>query len=322
MTVSLIKRTVIGSFPKLSSDIVEAIKLAAKIQLKNGIHIISDGEQRFDMINYFRQIPGLKGENKLHIGGKIKPMADVETFYKIIDFKILKSYLEEIGRGDVKIKTSITGPVTLGFTCAINGINYYSSILDENIYYDLANALIPIMNRLLELNSFIQIDEPGISSGFIPPKKAVEIINFMISNLVIESNDFDKISIHICGDLTRIKGLMDEILKLKVKTLSLAFSGRKEKDNINLINKEKLELFNKNLGVGCASVTVKDLSEVDSIEKIFDLVKAIIEKVGLGNIAYFHPDCGLREVPIKVAEEILYRINLATEKLDCSQLPT
>ncbi len=249
-------------------------------------------------------------------------MAEVETFYKITDFKILKSYLEEIGRDDVKIKTSITGPVTLGFTCAINGINYYSSIFDENIYYDLANALIPIMNRLLELNSFIQIDEPGISSGFIPPKKAVEIINFMVSNLMVESNDFGKISIHICGDLTRIKGLMDEILKLKVKTLSLAFSGRKEKGNINLIDKEKLELFNKNLGVGCASVTARNLNEVDSVEKIFNLIKEIIGKINLSNIAYFHPDCGLREVSIEIAEEILYRIKLATEKLDCSQLPT
>jgi len=318
----LIKRTVIGSLPKLSNDIVEAIKLAANIQLKNGIHIISDGEQRFDMINYFNQIPGLKGEKRLYISGKIKPMENVETFYKIVDFKILKSYLEEIGRSDVKIKTSITGPITLGFICAMNGLNYYSSIFDENIYYDLSNALKPIINRLLELNSFVQIDEPGISSGFIDPKKSIEILNFMLSNLTIESKDFEKISIHICGDLTRIKGLMDEILKLKVKTLSLAFSGKKEKGNINLINKEKLEFFNKNLGVGCASVTVRNINEVDSIEKIFNLIKEIVNKVGLSNIAYFHPDCGLKEVPIEIADEILHRIKTATEKLNCSNLPT
>ncbi|MEM2680189.1 MAG: hypothetical protein QW693_02745 [Candidatus Bathyarchaeia archaeon] len=318
----MIKRTVIGSFPKLSNNIVEAIKLAANIQLKNGVHIISDGEQRFDMINYFKQIPGLKGENKLYIGGKIKPMVNVETFYKIEDFKILKKYLEKINRKDVEVKTSITGPITLGFTCAINGINYYNGIFDENIYYDLSSALTPIINRLLELNSFVQIDEPGISSRFIDPKKAVEIINFMLSKLTINSSDLEKISIHICGDLTQIKGLLDEILRLKVKTLSLAFSGRKEKENINLINREKLELFNKNLGVGCASVTARSLNEVDSIEDIYSLIKKVIDKIGLSNIAYFHPDCGLREVSIEVAEEILYRIKVATEKLNCSELPT
>ncbi|MEM2843094.1 MAG: hypothetical protein QXZ53_04365 [Candidatus Bathyarchaeia archaeon] len=317
----MIKRTVIGSFPKFSSSIKEAIKLAANFQLKNGIHIISDGEQRFDMINYFKQIPGLKGEDKLYIGGKIKPMKNIDEFYKIADFKILKNYINKIGKSDVNIKTAVTGPVTLGLTCAINKIKYYSSIFDQEIYYDLSNALKPIISRLLELNSFVQIDEPGVSGGFINPKKATEILNYMISDLTFNANNLEKLSIHICGDLTRIPNLINEILKLKVKTLSLAFSGRKERGNIDLINKEKFKLFNKALGVGCASVTARTLSEVDSIDQIFNLVKAVAVKTGLSNIAYFHPDCGLKEVSIDVAEEILYRVKIATEKLNSSQLP-
>jgi methionine synthase II (cobalamin-independent) len=317
----LIKRTVVGSFPRFSNDIKEAIKLAANFQLKNSIHIISDGEQRFDMINYFKQIPGLTGENKLYIGGKIKPMKNVDEFYKIVDFKILKNYLNKINRSDVSVKTAITGPVTLGLTCAINSVKYYSSIFDQEIYYDLSNALKPIIIRLLELNSFVQIDEPGISGGFMEPKKAIEILNYMLLDLTLNESELEKISIHMCSDLTRIPGLMDEILKLKVKTLSLAFSGNKEKKNINLINKEKFEFFNKTLGVGCVSVAAKNLNEVDSINKIFNLIKNVTIKIGLNNIAYFHPDCGLKEVSIDVAEEILYRFKIATEKLNSSKFP-
>jgi len=273
------------------------------------------------MINYFKQIPGLEGEDKLYIGGKIKPMKNIDESYKIVDFKILKNYINKTGRSDVNIKTAVTGPVTLGLTCAINKIKYYSSIFDEEIYYDLSDALKPIISRLLELDSFVQIDEPGIAGGFMNPKKAIEILNYMLSDLAFNANNLERLSAHICGDLTRIPNLIDEVLKLKVKTLSLAFSGRKERGNINLINKEKFKLFNKSLGVGCASVAARTLSEVDSIDQIFNLIKAVAVKVELSNIAYFHPDCGLKEASIDVAEEILYRIKIATERLNCSQLP-
>ena len=60
-----IERTVIGSFPRqLSTDsFIKAIKDVVDLQLEYGIEIITDGEQRYNMIQYFEQIPGLERKN-------------------------------------------------------------------------------------------------------------------------------------------------------------------------------------------------------------------------------------------------------------------
>lgn len=279
------------------------------------------------MIRYFKQIPGLEeGYRGLYVGGKIRPMKSVGDFYKIKDYLLVKDRLQTLGLSDVEVKISVTGPVTLGVTCAANAIKHYKGILDQDLYRDLSDALSPIIDELLRLGSLVQIDEPGISSGFMEPGRAVEIVNYMISGLSNLPKGFKGLSAHICGDLTKIKGLVSELLKLKVETLSFAFRGKAEGKNLSAIDKEPLESSKKFLGVGCVSVTAREPADVDSVEQILETAKRIVDKVGLRNVAYFHPDCGLRGVSVEVAERILHRLKLATEKLEsflnCSQLPT
>ena len=132
------KRTVIGSFPSALSkfSIDAAVKRVVDLQLKYGVEVITDGEQRGSLIDYFEQIPGLgKKAGRPAILGKIKPMEDPKMFYKIVDCKRVFSYLSDIGRDDVKVKITITGPITLGFTYAVSGAKPYSGFLDLSLIH-------------------------------------------------------------------------------------------------------------------------------------------------------------------------------------------
>jgi methionine synthase II (cobalamin-independent) len=52
-----IEKTVVGSFPKSDSPVEKAIREIVDLQLNYGIDLITDGEQRSNMIQYFEQIP-------------------------------------------------------------------------------------------------------------------------------------------------------------------------------------------------------------------------------------------------------------------------
>ncbi|MBS7623013.1 hypothetical protein KEJ39_04985, partial [Candidatus Bathyarchaeota archaeon] len=54
-----LRKTVVGSFPRLPFGIDQAIRAVIDLQLQAGMDIVSDGEQRADMITYFKEIPGL-----------------------------------------------------------------------------------------------------------------------------------------------------------------------------------------------------------------------------------------------------------------------
>jgi len=65
--------TVIGSYPLRYSELgKEAITLSVKDQLEAGIDLASDGQTRYDMIEYFaRAIPGYSYIRGSAIEGKI-----------------------------------------------------------------------------------------------------------------------------------------------------------------------------------------------------------------------------------------------------------
>jgi methionine synthase II (cobalamin-independent) len=112
----LIETSVVGSFPKFEGSLDEAINEVVKLQLDYGIDVISDGEQRGSMISYFEQLSGLeKVGSSLRIVSKVGPIKDeLDSFYKIVDFKRTKTILKDLGREDIKVKVTFTGPFTLG----------------------------------------------------------------------------------------------------------------------------------------------------------------------------------------------------------------
>ena len=170
-----IERTVIGSFPRQldSYSLIKDIRKVVDLQLAYDIDIITDGEQRGGMIEYFEQIPGLgKTDGSLKIVGKIRPMDNLDNFHKFFDYKMVKSYLASRNREDIKVKITLTGPITLGFTCAFGGIRHYKNYRDERLYSDLSEALIPLAEKSLDIGGHLQIDEPGVSGRYVSPKFA------------------------------------------------------------------------------------------------------------------------------------------------------
>ncbi|GBC75627.1 5-methyltetrahydropteroyltriglutamate--homocysteine methyltransferase [archaeon HR06] len=301
-------KTVIGSFPpKKGLKLEEAIKEIIDLQLKYNIDIVSDGEQRYDIIGYFYQLKGIaKKRYGLGIESRIEPLEDVKEFVKVKDFEFVKNYLKSIGREDVKIKVTITGPITLGFSLALNGLGNYSSIRDLRIYEDTAEALKPILNFFLKKECYLQIDEPSLSTRVIDPKEAAKFVNLALEDY------HERLIIHVCGSLSR--EILNSLTNIKVKTISLAFSGPMEKSNINLIEKDLFK--EKKLGFGCVSVLAMKEEEVEEIEVIENRIRKIVEKLSLENISFIHPDCGLRSNSERVAEKILKNMSLACKNLE------
>lgn len=301
-----ILRTVVGSFPVKNIPLEKAILEIVEMQLKYGINIVSDGEQRADMIGYFENIPGLeRNQRGLYIKSKILPPQDVSNFTKFKDAETVKRYLDGKGMHDVGLKVTVTGPITLGFSTAINGLNYYSSIRDTNIYMDFANALRPIIEEVYRRDFYLQIDEPALSARVIDSKVGVSIINSMLQNLPSTFKD-KKTLLHVCGQLN--PKIFSDLLNIDLRVLSLAFSTPNVEKNIELLDKQMLHDAGKKLGVGCISVQVSSLENIDSIEVILRRLSKIRDKIGIEYFAFVHPDCGLRALNDEIAETILDRM--------------
>ncbi|HJX22965.1 MAG TPA: hypothetical protein VJ574_00955 [Candidatus Bathyarchaeia archaeon] len=302
-----LKITTIGSFPPCGGDIQNAIQEVIALQRRCDIDILSDGEQRMDMIGYFSSaIPGLDFKNGLSsIKGKIKSMPNIGDFSKVKDLKFIKSLVPES-----EIKISITGPVTLGFMCSFGGVSApYSDMRDKKLYVDLVEPLRQLVTELSRLGAYVQIDEPGLSQGFMEPVEAVRLIDSVATHCV-----YDKTSVHVCGNL-RTYDLIGHLLKLKnIGILSHAFAGETERGNIELVSRKSFSECGKRLGLGCIAVTPTKTDAVDKPNEVADLIRRIRKKLGEDRIAYLHPDCGLRASPTNVVEKILQNLKLGMEE--------
>ncbi|MGZ4849934.1 MAG: hypothetical protein ACXV2C_00980, partial [Candidatus Bathyarchaeia archaeon] len=153
-----IETTVVGSFPKSDRPLENAIREIVDLQLYYGIDLITDGELRRNMIQYFEQIPGLERlDDGLKIVGKIEPIKrnKIDEFYKINDYRKVKSILESLGKESVKVKITITGPMTLGTTCALADIEstmkHYNLDQEESLFSDFSRALLPLVQEALNI---------------------------------------------------------------------------------------------------------------------------------------------------------------------------
>ncbi|MEM4251168.1 MAG: hypothetical protein QW828_04990 [Candidatus Bathyarchaeia archaeon] len=305
-----LRKTVVGSFPRLPFGIDQAIRAVIDLQLRAGIDIVSDGEQRADMITYFEDIPGLgRCAKGLAVTSKISAPQNPLEVAKVKDFITARDYLWKLGREETFLKTAVTGPVTLGFTCATAGLKHYSGLLDEKLYVDLSEALEQVITTLLSLGAYVQIDEPGLSAVYVDPSLAMHILRGLFSRVSTKSRLAGSVSIHVCGGLGRSRKILEGLLELDVDVLSLAFSGPIERSNLNLISDSLLESSGKRLGIGCTPVSVTEKEAVEDAKRICLRIKKICDRVGRRNVAYAHPDCGLRGTSLQVSELILKRFS-------------
>jgi 5-methyltetrahydropteroyltriglutamate--homocysteine methyltransferase len=308
-------KTVIGSFPPKKLPLQKAIEWAVDLQLAHGLDVISDGEQRTDMINYFSSLPGLGTKSTgPYVKSKIIPLEKPESFSKLQDLRYVREYLSRKNRGNVQVKVSITGPITLGFACACNGVEHYSGMRDVRLYSDFASALKPLATAIAKTGCYVQVDEPSLSIRVMEASQAVKIVNEVLSGVPSSAFDEGRLIVHVCGSLN--KPLFEDLMSLDTPTFSLAFSAPTVKSNVEAISKLSLQGHRKKLGVGCVSVQAKTKEEVDSLDVVIQRLDMIRDKIGEEQIAFVHPDCGMRGTGEEAVEPILERVAKLAE---CSQ---
>jgi methionine synthase II (cobalamin-independent) len=290
--------TTIGSFFRFDEDLQKSIDIAIEFQKSYGIDIFSDGEQRADMINYFAEaFEGLSVETGIPIiQDKIVLSKEPKQFSKVKDLEYIKSK-----NPDLDIKIAVTGPTTLGMSCGSKKIDgYYKNITDPSLYEDITLALTPIVKALIERGARVQIDEPFLSQGFRDLDFRVELLDTIGQGLPP-----NLMSVHVCGYIGRY-GVLDRLLQLQnYSVLSFAFAGKKEKGNIDFIDLKSFEKNDKKLGAGCISVTPLFKEEVDTEELVTNKISEIVEKIGVSNIAYIHPDCGFKATRKELVPNIM-----------------
>jgi 5-methyltetrahydropteroyltriglutamate--homocysteine methyltransferase len=264
--------TVIGSYPLKYSELgPDAIRQAVGDQLQAGIDLVTDGQTRYDMIEYFaRAIDGYTYDGKSVISGKIghgKPDEFVQ------DFRLAK-------RLAPRVKGLVTGPVTLVFSSRVKAP--YSGYRDESVYLDTADALLDIAQALeAEGAEWIQIDEPYLSVG-APMTIAQHAVERLASGLHVP------VAMHVCGTVGKI---VPQLLTWAgVTLLSHGFMGDKNDDV--LLSKE-LQESAKMLGLGC--IDTKSPT-VESKEAVSALIRRALDLLPPERVV-IHPDCGLRMLP-------------------------
>lgn len=290
--------TTIGSLCRFSIDLHESIDRAIQFQREHGVDILSDGEQRTDMVSYFAEdLNGLAVQSGSPVvTGRVSLRNSPEEFSKVKDLEYVLSK-----HPDIKIKVALTGPTTLGMTCGSKRImSYYKNLLDFRLYEDIAEALAPIAKELVERGAYVQLDEPFLSQGYRDLRERVALLDRIADGLPSE-----RMSVHVCGFIGG-HGVVDHLVRLEnVETLSFAFSGRIELKNIEHVSKNPFGDNGKRLGVGCISVTPTKQAEIGTPESVASKLQQVARKVGRDNLACAHPDCGMRVTPKSLVPLIL-----------------
>lgn len=303
-----ITRALVGGFPRLDSEIDSAIDASIKLQLRHGIDILSDGDQRGDMISYYsKDIPGLGTEGSFSIvSGKVRPPSDVMEVQKVKDFLMLKKK-----HPNMKFKVSVVGPTTMALVCGSKKIvRGYKNYVDFSLASDIAAALKEIVSPLADMKAFIQIDEPFFSQGMRDLRERIRLIDG-----ILEGCDRSLCSVHVCGFLGR-QPLLQELARLEnVGTLSHAFSidRDKEKDNLTLLRREIFEDSDKKLAAGIISVSARTAKDVERPQTVARRLRNIVDRIGLDNLAYVTPDCYLRALDKELVDDVLTGFTKGTD---------
>lgn len=311
------RSTVVGSFPaeessptnfkdKLLSSFgsydsfKDAIKASVIAQLDAGVDIISDGQVRGDMVSIFtKYIPGMKIEDgNTVIVSKIRnPTQEIS----IKDLQYAKKVMKDYYNGNIPegkgIKGIITGPNTIVHSSRIQ--YFYKN--KEDAIIDLAHSLKYEVDTIAKKvkPTYIQVDEPFLSTGMVDMKTAREAIDILHDGLDVP------LAMHVCGLLN---DAFKDIAKFNVDILDFEFAGNDV--NLGVLERNASLIADKKLGFGCVDSSV---NEVDDINDIENLVKKAIDIVGKDNII-LDPDCGLRRAPKDVAFEKLRLMNEIKDK--------
>lgn len=275
----------------------DAVIAVVKEQELMGVDIPSDGEmRREEMVEYFAEkIEGFKffgnvrvwGNNYFRKPGIVGPLKWKGPM-TVDEFKLLR----EVSSSKA-VKVPITGPYTIADW---SYIIYYRS--KEEATFELAKIINKELKSLEEAGAtFVQIDEPALTTHPEEMEWAVEAINEAVSGINM------KIGLHVCYSDYRI--LRPYYDRLKVSQFALEFANRGFSDL------EVIKGLNAELGFGVVDVHSRNIESPEAVEaailKVMEYVKP--------ECLYINPDCGLKLLPRTIAREKLRSIKIGTERV-------
>ncbi len=313
----MLKTTVVGSYPKISSDknaanlrnalnlidqgkisaaqleqvYQETIRRVIKEQEEAGVDIITDGQIRWDYL----VTPVVKNIQGAEIGGLIR-FFDNNVYYRrpIIkskvafkNFSIVEQFKFAQANSKKTIKAVLPGPFTLA---KLSADEYYHNF--DKLTLDLAEIL---NKEALELEKagakYIQLDEPSLCYNpekLDLAKKALE--------KTFENIKAKKIVFFYFGP---VKDLFPKILDSSVDVIGIDVVSKPE--NLNLILDNN---FTQELILGCLDARN---TKLESEEELFALFEKAIKKIPSEKI-YISPSCGLEFLPQEKALKKLKRM--------------
>ena len=321
-------KTVVGSYPVVvgkPETLIEkikdklgmfdkynyAIEKAVIDQLNAGIDILSDGQVRGDMVEIFvSNLYGFEGKRVVNKIELTKPITlkDIKFANNVLNKYYNKN--DKNNKNNKSIKGILTGPCTIASSVRVE--NYYSDNKDENLIYDLANALKKEAEAIQNYVSMIQIDEPILSTGLYDLDTARRAIKRITENLKVP------VAMHVCGNVVNI---FDELNTFNVDILDHEFASNRK-------NLDILESVDKKVGFGCINTKLKTVESVDEIKDLinegFEILKnnkSFMEingnmAVKLNNYMIIDPDCGMRLLPLDVAQGKLKNMVIASDEFE------
>ncbi len=289
--------TSVGSLPPLATSPDEALRNAVALQRAHGLELLTDGEQRGDMLSLYESLPGIEIQGGVpRIVGRVQPPEDPSAFVKIHDLDLLR------GRHpDLRFKVSLTGPTTFVLACATGGSGpAYRGALDPALHDDLTEAIRTIAREVGRRDAELQVDDPILSQGMRDYGPALRRIDAIASEVPRE-----RASLHVCGGLGRFKTLEALFRLEEVSALNLAFAGSAERENLALLDRRPWDDHDLGLGAGCAPVQVIRREDVLGPEGVAALLESIGQRIGVDRLRYVLPDCGLRATPLSLVAPIL-----------------
>ncbi|RZN48254.1 hypothetical protein EF808_03230 [archaeon] len=317
--VDYMQKTVIGSWPIFYADHGrDAIRMSVEDQAGAGADLVSDGQTRNYMVEYFSNL--IQGYNCFEcpidfcnkdcgtgpvIIDRIDPdVVDDETVIEDL------AYAVEISPRPVK--GIITGPTTL-VNCSRLDTDAYSSLYDEDLFTDLSDALVRIAKDMLDVGAHsIQIDEPFLSVGS-PSHLAKYSIEYLCKRIPSD------ISLHVCGDV--YKEIMDTITDEDrrvfdivmgfrgVDSVSFSFAGYPQNKMVlgQYINGRPP----KKIVVGCVRT---DSERVETVNEVYNLLRYASWCAGEDNVIAA-PDCGMKILSRDIAYRKLQVMCEAADKV-------
>lgn len=289
--------TMVGSLPPLAGETEVALRNAVEMQRSHGLEILTDGEQRGDILSMYEGMPGIQESRGVpRVVGRIRPLEDPSRFGKVQDLEFLRKTYP-----GTPFKLALTGPASFLLACASGGVaSAYRGPLDPAMYDDLTEAIRPIAHELGRRGALLQIDEPILSQGMRDYGPALHRIDAIAAEVPREAA-----SIHVCGGLVRSRAL-DALFRLeRLSTLTLAFAGRIESENRGLLEPQRWEDHDLSLGAGCVDVQVAGRNEVMDPKAVENLLRLVAGRVGREHLRFALPDCGFRGTPRELVPDLL-----------------